>query len=92
MTGREPVARAVVLLPALHEALDRAALAAIAGDHGHCAGMDRYLKSARSAGVIAFGGDSAELAALDVILTAIRNEAALLAVRSPAEAGGTHDA
>ena len=91
MTGREPVARPVVLLPALHEALDRAALAAIAGDHGDSSTMEYYLKAARSAGVIAFGGDSNGFAALNVILTAIRDEAALLAVLSPASGAGDRD-
>jgi len=80
-----------VLLPALHEALDRAALAAVAGEHGDRDGTDRYLKSARSAGAIAFGGDSAGFAALNVILTAIRDEAALLAVLSPASRAGDRD-
>lgn len=91
MTGREPVARVVVLLPALHEALDRAALAAVAGEHGDRSTMEYYLKGARSAGVIAFGGDSAGFAALNAVLTAIRDEAALLSALSPAGRAGDRD-
>jgi hypothetical protein len=91
VTGQEPVARPVVLLPALHEALDRAALAAIAGDHGDSSTMELYLKAAHSAGVIAFGGDSRGFAALNVVLAAIRDEAALLAALSPASRAGARN-
>lgn len=91
MTGREPVARARVLLPALHEALASAGLAALAGDHSHHSTMKHCLKVARSAGVIAFGTGSGGLAALDAILTAIQDEAALLAASAPANGAGDRD-
>jgi hypothetical protein len=87
VTARESSPDAVVL-PALHEALDRAALASLTAEHGDRDGTDHYLKIARCAGDLAFEAGSAEAAALNVILAAIRAEAALLVGLSPAIRGG----
>lgn len=68
-------------LPALHDALDSATLAALAAESGDRGQAQMALLEASSAGVSAFPVGSREAEALSVIFTAIDRAAATLNMR-----------